>query len=65
MRSRSDYTCQLDMYTLQSFHTPNINLIYVKKKITKNKYVSHKQTTTTELQAPDLGQGHAYRMWRG
>ena len=24
MRSRSDDNCQLDMYTLQSFHTPNI-----------------------------------------
>ena len=24
MRPRSDDTCQLDMYTLQSFHTPNI-----------------------------------------
>ena len=23
---------------------------------TKNKYVTHKQTTTTEIQAPDLGQ---------
>ena len=32
-------------------------LIYV-KKLTKNKYVTHKQTTTTELQAPDLGQAH-------
>ena len=27
MRSRSDDTCQLDMYTLQSFNTPNILLI--------------------------------------
>ena len=26
------------------------------KKWTKNKYVTHKQTTTTELQAPDLAQ---------
>ena len=35
------------------------------KKRTKNKYVTHQQTTTTELQAPDLGQAHTYRMWRG
>ena len=28
----------------------------------KNKYVTHKHTTTTELQAPDLGQAHAYRI---
>ena len=26
MRSRSDDTCQLNMYTLQSFHTPNIHV---------------------------------------
>ena len=26
-------------------------------------YVTHKQTTTTELQAPDLGQAHTYIMW--
>ena len=31
----------------------------------KNKYVPHKLTTTTELQAPDLGQAHTYIMWRG
>ena len=30
------------------------------KKLTKNKYVTHKQTTTTELQAPNLGQEHTY-----
>ena len=29
------------------------------KKLTTNKYVTHTQTTTTELQAPDLGQAHA------
>ena len=28
----------------------------------KNKY---EQTTTTELKAPDMGQAHTYRMWRG
>ena len=34
-------------------------LIYIKKR-TKNKYVTHiyKQMTTTELQAPDLGNAH-------
>ena len=26
--------------------------------IKRNKYVTHQQTTTTELQAPDLGQAH-------
>ena len=26
----------------------------------KNKYVTHKQMTTTELQAPDVGQAHTY-----
>ena len=26
----------------------------------KNKYVTQQQTTTTNLQAPDLGQTHAY-----
>ena len=26
----------------------------------KNKYITHKQTTTTELQAPDLGQAGTY-----
>ena len=30
-----------------------------------NKYVTHKQTTTTELQAPNLEQTHSYIMWRG
>ena len=29
------------------------------KKLTKNKYVTHKQTTTTELKAPDLGKALA------
>ena len=29
----------------------------------KNKYVTHKQKTTTELQAPDLGQTHTEIMW--
>ena len=39
-------------------------------KITKVIYrttqdlVTHQQTTTTELQAPDLGQAQTYRMWR-
>ena len=28
----------------------------------KNKYVTHEQTTTTELQTPDLGQAHIYRL---
>ena len=32
--------------------------LYMYKKWTKNKYVTHKQTTTTELQAPDFGQAH-------
>ena len=27
----------------------------------KNKYVTHQQTTTTALQAPDLGQAHTYK----
>ena len=31
---------------------------YLYKKNDQNKYVTHKQTTTTELQAPDLGQAH-------
>ena len=35
------------------------------KKLTKKIYVTYKQTTTTELQAPDLGQAHTYIMWRG
>ena len=26
---------------------------------------TYKQTTTTELQASDLGQAHTYIMWRG
>ena len=30
------------------------------KNLTKNKNVTHKQTTTTELQAPDLCQAHTY-----
>ena len=30
------------------------------KNRTKNKYLTHIQTTTTELQAPDLGQTHTY-----
>ena len=30
------------------------------KKGTKKNYVTHKQTTTTELQAPDLRQAHTY-----
>ena len=34
------------------------------KKCKKNKYVTRKQTTTTELQAPDFGQAHTYRMWQ-
>ena len=33
------------------------DLIYV-QRMNDNKYVKHKQTTTTELQAPDLGQTH-------
>ena len=32
-------------------------LIYV-QKTTKNKYVTHKPTTTTEFQAPELGQAY-------
>ena len=41
MRSRSDDTCQLDVYTLQSFHTPNIvDLLYT---------VQVKQTKTQKL----------------
>ena len=33
LRSRSDDTCQLDMYTIQSFHTPYIvNLLHKYKK---------------------------------
>ena len=32
---------------------------------TTNENVMHQQTTTTELQAPDLGQVHTFRMWRG
>ena len=35
------------------------------KRIMRNKYVTHQQTTTSELQTPDLGQAHTYRMWRG
>ena len=37
------------------------------KKLTKNKrvLVTHLQTTTTELQASDLGQAHSYIMWWG
>ena len=31
----------------------------------EKKIVTHKQTTTTELQAPDLGQAHTYITWRG
>ena len=27
----------------------------------ENKYVTHQQTTTTELQAPDLGQAHTFK----
>ena len=30
------------------------------KKFTKNMYVTHKPMTTTELQAPDLGQTYTY-----
>ena len=36
------------------------------KKWTINKYVAHKQTTTTELQAPyfrHMGPAQTYRMW--
>ncbi len=29
----------------------------------QNKYVTHQQMTTTELQAPDFGQAQTYRMW--
>ena len=28
----------------------------------KNKYETYKQTSTTDLQAPDFGQAHTYRM---
>ena len=28
----------------------------------KTKYITHQQTTTTELQAHNLGQTHTYRM---
>ena len=31
----------------------------------KTKYVNHQQMTTTEIQAPDLGQTHTYRVWLG
>ena len=34
-----------------------------KNERTMNSYVTHQQTTTTELQAPDFGQEHIYRMW--
>ena len=34
--------------------------MYIKLK--KNKYETHKQTTTTELLAPDFGQVYTYRM---
>ena len=27
--------------------------------------ITQQQTTTTELQAPDLGKANTYRMWRG
>ena len=37
-------------------------LIHIKKMT--NKYVTHKQTTPTELQAPDMGHAHTYIMWR-
>ena len=40
---------------VKHFKRETNSLIYI-KKWTKNKYVTHKQTTTTDLQSPDLGQ---------
>ena len=42
---------------VKQFKRENHGLIYI-KELAKNKYVTHKQKTTTELQAPDLGQAH-------
>ena len=38
-------------------------MAFFMSKINQNKYFTHQQTTT-ELQAPNLGQAHTYRMWR-
>ena len=32
------------------------------KKCTKNKYLTNQKTATTDLQAPDFGQAHTFRM---
>ena len=46
------------MTMLNNSNEKTNGLIYIKNFLTKNKYVTHKQTTTTELQAPDLGLAH-------
>ena len=56
-RSRND-KCK----TIQTRKLTILKFMY--KKSTKNKYVTQQQTTITKLQAPDLGQGHTYRMRR-
>ena len=40
-----------------------LTALFVYEKWMKNIYVTYQKTTTTELQAPDLGQAHTYRIW--
>ena len=46
--------------TMESNSNEKTNGLNYMKQMNKNKYVAHtsKQTTTTKLQAPDLGQAH-------
>ena len=46
-----------EMTNVKQFKREINSLIYI-QKWTKNKYVTHQQTTTTGSQAPDFGQAH-------
>ena len=48
---------------MQNISNEKTNGLFVYNKNTKIKYLTQQQTTTTELQSPDLGQAHTYIMW--